>query len=90
MPRELTADEIFGTSKRINKELEELSLAAHSTIFANLSNMIQYRQVMEKIAAQEANIKAQKEVQERQDKALADVQARQRFERDKGLITVPQ
>lgn len=85
MSRELTADEIFGVSKRINKELEELTLAAHSTVFANLSNMIQYRQVQEKIAAQ----REQMEAQERQQKAFADAQVRQQNERDSKLIVVP-
>lgn len=51
---------IMGITKKINSELEDLPLAAHSVVFANLSNMIQYRQLNAK-AEQERKIAEQQE-----------------------------
>lgn len=89
MPRELTADEIFGTSKRINKELEELTLQAHSTIINLLSQTTQYRQIQEKLAAERTIAEVQAKAIKRQEDLLEAEQNRQRRERDSGLIHVP-
>lgn len=90
------ASRIWGISKRIDTELQALPLVAHSTIFANLSNMVQHRQISEKMAADKIALAEQEKQREQQaalnERHVAAIEAKnarehaEQLKRESGIV----
>jgi hypothetical protein len=81
----IASDIVFGTSKKINRELEDLPLQSHAAIINLLTTMMQHRQINEKVIAEQK----QAEIQQRQmDMAEAERkrQADARALKESGLV----